>query len=321
MLNEAQETLTPYRFSGKSPVAGTLILIGVALFGSVLVGALYQGLTRFVDIPVLMPAFAGLLVALIVKWGVTLGKCRSLPVIVATALLAGALTYGVRLTLDSQQMRPALVQAVSRFLAERGGLTASAAQGEAERRLTPWRTLRLFLRVQADNGVTLTNSSSHSYSESSSGGTSSAENPGGLVLSGLWYWLLLLAEAAVAGGTAAAVARRYSLVEPFCEPCRRWMRGTKVVKAAPRQAGEMVRCVQDQEWSSLLKIVPAGSVDSQNYASATVYRCPKCEAGTVSVFAQVGSNAKRLLHVELSPQTAESLCRSSRGRAGNSGNN
>jgi predicted RNA-binding Zn-ribbon protein involved in translation (DUF1610 family) len=320
MLNEAQETLTPYRFSGKSPAAGTLVLIGAALIGAVLVGAAYQALTNFVDIPVLMPAFAGLLVALIVKWGVTLGKCRSLPVVVAAALLAGILTYGVRLTLDSRQMRPALVQAVSRALVQRHGLPASAAPGEAERLLTPWRTLRLFLRVQADNGVTLTNSSSHSYSESSSGGTPSAGSTGGLVLSGVGYWLLLLAEAAAAGGTAAAVARRYILVEPFCETCGRWMRGTKVVKAAPRQAGEIIRCVQDRDWSSLLKIAPVGSVDSQNYASATVYRCPKCEAGTVSVFAQVGSNAKRLLHVELGPQTAEYLCQSSRTEAGNSGN-
>jgi len=175
------------------------------------------------------------------------------------------------------------------------------------------------LRVQADDGVTLTNGSSHSYSES--GGTQPAGNAGGLILSGVWYWLLLLAEAGVTGGTAAAFVWRYGLVEPFCETCGRWMRGTKVVKAAPRQAGELARCVQNQEWSSLLKIVPNGSVDSQNYASVTVYRCPACASGTVSVFAQLGSNAKRLLHVELSPQTANSLCRKSDEKSGVSGNN
>jgi len=137
MSYEARETLIPYHFSGKSPAAGTLVLIGVALLGSVLVGILYQALTNFLDIPVLMPAFAGLLVALAVKWGATVGKCRSLPIIVATALFAGTLTYGVRLALDSRQMRPALVQAVAHLLVRRDGLSASAAQGEAERRLIP----------------------------------------------------------------------------------------------------------------------------------------------------------------------------------------
>lgn len=309
MSDETQETLNLYRFSGKSSAAGTLILVAVALLGAVLVGILYQLLSNFVDIPVIMPIFAGLLVVPAVKWGATWGKCRSLPIVVATALLAGMLTYGVRLALDSRQMRPALVQAVAHSMVQYGGRTASAAQSEAERRLTPWHTLRLFLRVQAAYGVTLTNSSSHSYSVSSPGGTQSARSVGDLTLTGVWYWLLLLAEAGFAGGTAAAVVSRYGLVEPFCEGCRRWTRGTKVVKAAPRQAGDLVRCVQGQDWDSLLQIVPNGSMDTQNYASATVYRCPGCRSGTVSVFAQSGSNAKRLLHVELGAQTAEYLCR------------
>ena len=308
MSEDVLGTLTPYRFSGKSSVPGTLVLIGVSLLGALAVGALYWKLTGFLDIPVLMPALAGLLVAFAVKWGAALGKCRSLPVIVAAAILTGMLTYGVRLVLDSQQMRPAMVQAVSRRIAMRRGISASAAQAVAERRLTPWVTLRLFLRVQSAYGVTLSNSSSHSYSVSSPSGTQSAGSSGGLTLSGVWYWLLLAAEAGVAGATAASVASRYGLVEPFCETCKQWMRGGKVVKAAPRQAGELVQYVQNQDWESLLAVKPSGTVDAQNYSSATVYRCPECSSGTVSVSAQVGNNAKRLLHVAISPETAAALC-------------
>ena len=321
MSDEASEPLTPYRFSRKSSAAGTLILVGVSLLGAGMVGALYWELTNFLDIPVLMPAFAGLLVAFIVKWGLTLGKCRSLPGVIAVAILAGMLTYGVRLVLDSRQVRPMMVQAVTRHLIHRRGLSASAAQSEAERRLTPWETLRLFLRVQAAHGVTLTNSSSRSYSVSSPGGTQPSGSSGDLTLSGVWYGLLLLVEAGAAGAVAASVVSRYGLVEPFCETCRRWMRGTKVAKAAPRQAGELAQCVQARDWDKLLTIRPNGAVDSQNYSSATVYRCLECRSGTVSVFVQVGSTAKRLLHVEISPEIAASLCDSPAKKIGVSGNN
>ena len=315
------EPLNPYLFSGKSSASGILTLIGVSLLGAAIVGALYWKLTNFLDIPVLMPALAGLLVAFIVKWGAALGKCRSMPAIVTAAILAGMLTYGVRLALDSQQTRPAMVRAVSRRIAQHRGLPASAARSVAERRLTPWVTLRLFLRVQAAYGVTLTNSSSHSYSVSSPSGTQSVGGGGGMILSGVWYWLLLLAEAGAAGAVAASVAARYGLVEPFCEPCKRWMPGTKVVKVAPRQAGELIQCIQSQEWDNLLKVKPNGTVDAQNYASATVYRCPECRSGTVSVFAQVGNTAKRLLHVKIGPKISASLCDNPVKKLGFSRNN
>ena len=147
-----------------------------------------------------------------------------------------------------------------------------------------------------------------SYAVSTPGGSETVGPTGGFMLAGGAFWAMLAAEALLSALAAAGVVGwAYGMTEPYCETCQRWMKSKRVAQASPSQAPELLSSVNTGAWEQLLRTAPTGAIGAQHYCSATLYRCPACAGGTLSVFAQTKSAAKRLLHAHIPPPTVDYL--------------
>ncbi|MGO8672063.1 MAG: hypothetical protein ACLQVD_11935 [Capsulimonadaceae bacterium] len=288
--------LVPYQFSGKCPPSGRLLLTAVALLSGIAIGMGYHTMAMTTDYPVISALVGGTLSGLVVLLLAKKAHCRNLKMIVAFGFLSGILVYSTRVVADSQAFRPAMVRHFTRQLVS-FGVPRAEAQSRVEHGLNPWTTLRLYLDLQSRAGVTITDSNSSSYSVNTGSGT---QQVGGTQLSGTGYWLLLLGELVAAGfGGMCLPAALGKGLDPYCERDGCWMKGKRLLRLAPGQAGSVAAVIQAQDWVRLTQIAPQGAMNDQNRVDVVVNRCPICRSGTIAVINVVANSITTPLHVML----------------------
>ena len=291
------EPLTPFVPRSRCSAGGLVVLLAATALGSVLLGGLYQLVTRLVEMPVLFALAVGMAAGGVLAGSVYLARCRAAWAVALAALTAGVLTYGTRLVIDSQQARPEMIAAFAPLIANQERVSVSRAEAQLEHALDPARTLRLYLSAVAANGVGIGRTSSRSVVHSSAQGEQVIKDGASFRIRGGFYWGMLLLEAVLIAFVAFAVGAGRTR-EAFCDACGRWHKAQRLIRTDPLNAQALAACVHHRRWDDLLR-VPTGGTD-QSYSEATVTRCPTCADATIVVRAGgTGVNQKPVLHARL----------------------
>lgn len=282
----------PYKTSGKVSAATAGKMLVATLLASVIVGVLWHFVGRFIDLVIIFPMLAGGVAGGIVTVIAKSGMSRSTKLALLCGLLVGPLTYGTKLVCNAYSVRPELVQGLSQSVTPSGATPAQKAQIEqkVEGLLTPMRTLRLYMVLMEETGVTL--KSSHSSSGS------------GTRVSGNGYWVLLGVETLAV--SLCALALLWSAAsEPFCEGCQKWHGTSVVMQANPGQNPLIADAIRARNWGQFVGIQP-GSWNNKAVTTVTLSRCEGCNGATLKT-ASTGKFPKDLKNIQLSRPNSEGL--------------
>src|SRR5688572_1083074 len=90
------------------PVAaaeGAIHIVAAGLLAAVIFGGIYHLVARVIDFMILFPAVLGFAVGMSIRLAALQGRCRSAPLLVGVALVAGLGAYGVRQAIDTWKVR------------------------------------------------------------------------------------------------------------------------------------------------------------------------------------------------------------------------
>lgn len=290
------QEIAPPRASGKCPPRAVLLLLLAGIVAPLIVGGVYHLVARFIDLLILFPFVAGAGTGMALAIAVGRGKCRNPAVTIVFALIAGVMTYGTRWYLDSQHRRPDMVAAFSEALATEQKLPPAEARAALERYLDPIRTLRVYLELTAEAGISIGRRSS------------SISRRGGITLQGPLFWLLLLAETGIVVGVAIVFSKG-AASGAFCEKCEVWESESTLFRVHPSQSDALLENVRAQAWEEIGNLPVGGEVSDKIHCDMVITRCDKCADTRVTVRSKGGGGKRRLFHARLAPESVARLVR------------
>ena len=270
-------------------VAG-LILSG--LFGSIVVAALYAFICRTIDLFLIFPMVAGLIVGGILGRAVTRRKIRSIPLVACVAIITGILTYCLKLGFEAYTARPMMLQAYAQRAVDESGAPMSAALSYYDHALTPWATFRVYLKIQSRVGISI-----HHV------GTSMA---GDIAIRGPAYWALLAIECGLLtwAGTYTAVKAAST---SFCEKCQAWRPAVNLVFKNYGQSGRLVDLVRRRDWLGARDLTVEGGFDYKNCSYVSAEYCRNCGEGQVVVGTVWRGKSKLVFRAQIPVESMRAL--------------
>lgn len=300
---------TAYRPSGACPLPGLGLMLAITIGSSVVVGAVYHLIGRFLDLVLISQLVVGLIVGAALASAIKAGKCRNVLLATAFAVLAGLLTYGTKLGLDAWYERADMVDGFTDYTLNsvlRGSGIAGAVDANGvvspslslqmrprvkamvEKRMTPWVTFTTYMELAAEQGVSISHNGVGK----------------GMPIRGNAYWIMLAAEVLLVVFVAGMLARG-AAAEPFCERCDQWFAQTQVLRVHPVQNPLLLEKANAKDWAGLLDVPVGQTWDTKNHSDVTLSRCEKCSDATLTIKSTKGNSEKKLLDLYLGPQEGE----------------
>ncbi len=283
------EPSSPYKPNGPFDIGATLRLLAAGIAAAIVVAGIYFAVTRLVDLLIIFPAIAGAIVGAVMGNRIQKEKLRNIPAVVVCSLIAGFLTSGLKVTFDAYALRPDLVAFFTQEIRDQTGSSEAAAKSEADRYLTPYRTVRMFLVVEATEGVSVGHV-----------GTKGTPLKGGA------FWALTALEAlcVIAAAMSLAIGEAST---PFCEACQTYRKTANVFKKHPQQAEQLVDLTRHQQWESARDLPIDPPTDDKNMAWLALSACPNCGTGQVFVTSKAKGKTKTLFNADVPASSVAAL--------------
>lgn len=280
-----------YRPSGRCTTLGGLMLLGATVASSLAVGAFYYWVGWvWMDLLIISPVFAGILVAVIMMRVISMVQCRSKALVVVCSMVACVLTYGTKQVLQSQSDKTLALDQIAQQLQQPSSSSRYSPAQLAQLRIlllneNPLQTLVGDLRDRADNGITVTDAA-----------LGSAPYNSGFKISGLEYWGLLVLEIGLLGMVVVGVSMKQVSL-PFCERCDRWMQRELVLRVHPHQNLLLSELARQRNWQDLAQI-ERGQPTQKQKTDVFLASCPQCQAATLALEStSLGRNGRLHLHI------------------------
>lgn len=292
----------PKKSAPRVTVTGALVLLLGSLVLGVLLGALYSLIARWMDLVILFPLGFGLLLGALLAIPIYIAKIRARFLVVVCAILASLFLMGARIFGDSLQAREAMIANarnnfyVGKTTRSHGKMTVLTGD-EIEHRLRlkfpPLQFFKYYLQSAGQTGAAI-------------GDAGKDSKAADLNLSGGWFWGFEAVNFLLIAAMAMAAALHYASA-PFCENCRKWLKGAReVTKVHPDQSAELVEKLRRQDWESAAGIV-GKNVSDQKQSVVSVASCPSCGQAELKVKTMRGAMPKTVLEMPISAADVERL--------------
>jgi hypothetical protein len=184
-----------YKPSGKFGSSAPILLLVATLLGAPLIGLLYSFVAQYMNLLLVSQLVAGALIGGLLALAIKTGKCRNSRMAIACGVVGGLLLFSTYLFANSMRARNEFINILGPMLlsSTKGinspgkpiQLSASQAREMMSQKLPPLRFFSVYLRENAEAGVTLRSS----HSSSSSTGGFRVQGPGtGCCWQQNWVW-------------------------------------------------------------------------------------------------------------------------------------
>lgn len=265
-------------------------------------GALYHFIARGMDLVILFPLGAGLLLGALLAIPIYTIKIRARSFVILCAILASVLLLGTRMFCDSLLERETLIGYVTGSLslaktARAGGKAKVHMDEQVEARLrrhmSPFGYFRTYLKNAARSGIVI-------------GDVGKSSKASDLVLRGPWFWASQILNLALIAAMAIAATLNYAGA-PFCPDCRKWLgQMREVTKVHPDQSAQLVEKLKLKDWDGAAGIVGKG-VDDKQQSVVSLASCPSCGQTQLKVKTTRGTTSKTVLEMPISAADATRL--------------
>jgi hypothetical protein len=209
----------------------------------------------------------GFLVGACIAFVVKPARCRNPRLVLLLAVFSALLAFGSRYYWDSQRFyRTELPQA----LAREANIPREDAERETAtllRERSAWQSLKSYMEMVAEAGVSITKASS----------SSSGSPP---LLSGGGYYVLLVASVAlamvIAGGIGYAACGSV-----YCERCERWYSDQRLGYVGAEEKELALNAVRSHDWQALKALLKSMPPSGVSYLSMMLSLCDRCNEGVL----------------------------------------
>ena len=306
--------LKSYEPSGNCDGRGLTILFLTSFICCLLVGGIYGGISRWLDLIIVFPIFAGLAFGFLVSFGAKWGHCRNLTYIWIISMVLGAslfvVKYFVHYRLDRKVMEDQAAMALMKQFPGRPippGATSFVVDDYYKEKYGYGGFLGYFMSV-IKSGMVISDVGKSADKGANLGSI------GTIIL----FLVEIIFAAAMAGFTAAENSK-----SPYCEKCLCWTEESWLKYTTPDEAVELSkelnrRASAEEPLDGLLNLDQDGDFSTgEIHGRVKQLICSRCKASflTVSIFQpQEGNNEANeqvlLQNICFTPDETEALERS-----------